>query len=292
MRLQKGDVRSSVTATTPGGPSRPAWATSKSRSPGAHDRRPAPDRGEFTPAIPPPYPRRAWSPEGLTPWLHRKGVGTGDSAEALQALLGPDAPGLSATTINRLKAAREGEYEAWSERSLAGKRYVHVWANGVYFNIRLDEGRRCIPVLTGAAADGRKGSTAVAGGYRESERIRGGLLPDCQAFGLATESPLVVGDGPSGSREAIGQVRPSARPRRCWVRKTSNALGELPEGGPAEGRGGLARRPRGRGPGVAAVILRLPGGALASRRHHQPSRVGVRHGAAAGREDEGVREPG
>src|SRR5512143_2479902 len=112
------------------------------RQPRVRDRRSADQREPFTSAILPPYLRKTKSLEGLIPWLSLKGVSTGDFAEALQALLGPDAPGLSAATATRLKAAWEAEHEAWAKRSLKGKHYVYVWADGVHFNIRLEEGRQ------------------------------------------------------------------------------------------------------------------------------------------------------
>ena len=105
-----------------------------------------------------------------------KGVSTGDFSEALKALLGPDVPGLSATTITRLKATWEGEHEAWGRRSLQGRRYAYVWADGVHFNTRLEGGRQCILVLMGATAEGKKELIAVAVGYRESEQSRKELL--------------------------------------------------------------------------------------------------------------------
>jgi putative transposase len=126
------------------------------QQPRVRDRRPAPQREPFTSALLPPYLRRTKSLEELLPWLYLKGVSTGDFREALQALLGPQAEGLSATTITRLKATWQQEYQAWAGRSLAGKRYVYVWADGVYFNIRLaepDNARQCILVLLGATAD-------------------------------------------------------------------------------------------------------------------------------------------
>src|SRR5919112_5028945 len=103
------------------------------QQPRVHDRRPAEQRENFTSAILPPYLRKTKSREGLIPWLYLKGVSTGDFSDALQALLGPDAPGLSATTVTRLKAGWEAEYDAWGRRSLEGKRYVYVWADGVHF---------------------------------------------------------------------------------------------------------------------------------------------------------------
>jgi putative transposase len=200
------------------------------KQPRAHDRRPADEREHFTSAILPPYLKRTKSLDELIPWLYLKGVSTGDFSEALAALLGPDAPGLSATTITRLKATWEGEFEAWGKRSLAGKRYVYVWADGVHFNVRLEEGRQCILVLMGATAEGRKELIAVADGYRESEQSWKEVLLDCRARGLTIEPSLAIGDGALGFWKAVGQVWPSTRSQRCWVHKTANVLDKLPKG--------------------------------------------------------------
>src|SRR5437763_4409590 len=113
------------------------------QQPRVHDRRPPGQREAFTPAVLPPYLRRTKSLDELIPWLYLKGVSTGDFSEALTAILGPDAPNLSATTITRLKAAWEADHEACSTRSLAGQHYVYVWADGAHFTIRLEEGRQC-----------------------------------------------------------------------------------------------------------------------------------------------------
>jgi transposase-like protein len=126
----------------------------------------------------------------LIPWLYLKGVSTGDFSEALQALLRSEAPGLSATTVTRLKAVSKAEHQAWAPRSLAGQHYVYVWADGVHFNIRLEEGRQCILVLMGATADGQKELIAIADGYRESEQSWKELLLDCKARGLEIEPSL------------------------------------------------------------------------------------------------------
>src|SRR5207237_7183820 len=120
------------------------------QQPRVQDRRPAEQREKFSPAILPPYLRKTKSIEELIPWLYLKGVSTGDFSEALAALLGPHAPGLSASTVTRLKAVWEDEYRAWSKRSLEDKEYMYVWADGVHFNIRLQEDRQCILVLLGA----------------------------------------------------------------------------------------------------------------------------------------------
>jgi putative transposase len=166
----------------------------------------------------------------LIPWLYLKGVSTGDFSEALVALVGPDAPGLSATTITRLKATWEDEFEVWSRRPLEGKRYVYVWADGVHFNIRLEGDRQCILVLMGATADGKKELIAVTDGYRESEQSWKELLVDCRARGLTIDPSLAVGDGALGFWKAVGQVWPSTKTQRCWVHKTSNVLDKLPKG--------------------------------------------------------------
>lgn len=200
------------------------------KQPRVHDRRPADQRERFTSAILPPYLRRTRSLDELIPWLYLKGVSTGDFSEALQALLGPDAPGLSATTVTRLKATWEGEFEAWGKRSLEGKRYVYIWADGVHFNIRLEQDRQCILVLMGATAEGKKELIAVADGYRESEQSWKELLLDSKARGLVIEPSLAIGDGALGFWKAIGRIWPSTRCQRCWVHKTSNILDKLPKG--------------------------------------------------------------
>lgn len=200
------------------------------RQPRVRDRRLAEQREAFTSAILPPYLRKTRSLEDLIPWLYLKGVSTGDFTEALKALLGPDAPGLSATTVTRLKAAWEAEYDAWGKRSLAGKHYVYVWADGVHFNIRLEEDRQCILVLMGATADGTKELIAVADGYRESEQSWKELLLGVKARGLEIDPALAVGDGALGFWKAVRQVWPGCKGQRCWVHKTANVLDKLPKG--------------------------------------------------------------
>jgi len=200
------------------------------KQPRVHDRRPAGQREKFTSAILPPYLRKTKSLEELIPWLYLKGVSTGDFSEALAALLGPDAPGLSATTVTRLKAVWQQEYQAWSQRSLEGKHYVYVWADGVHFNIRLEEDRQCILVLLGATADGRKELIALSDGYRESEQSWRALLLECKARGLTVAPSLAIGDGALGFWKALRQVFPATREQRCWVHKTANVLDKLPKG--------------------------------------------------------------
>ena len=199
------------------------------QQPRVQDRRPAEQREKFSSAILPPYLRKTKSVEELIPWLYLKGVSTGDFSEALAALLGPDAKGLSATTVTRLKGLWEQEYQDWSKRSLAGKQYVYVWADGVYFNIRLEGGRQCILVLMGATADGKKELIAVQDGQRESEQSWKELLLDVQARGLTIEPKLAIGDGALGFWKAVRQVWPETAEQRCWVHKTANVLDKLPK---------------------------------------------------------------
>ncbi len=200
------------------------------KQPRVQDRRPAGQREKFSSAILPPYLRKTRSIEELIPWLYLKGVSTGDFSEALAAILGPQAEGLSANTVTRLKAVWQQEYEAWGKRSLAGKHYVYVWADGVHFNIRLEEGRQCILVLMGATADGRKELIAISDGYRESEQSWKALPLDCQARGMAVAPALAVGDGALGFWKALRQVFPTAEEQRCWAHKTANVLDKLPKG--------------------------------------------------------------
>jgi putative transposase len=209
------------------------------QQPRVRDRRPAETREAFTSAILPPYLRKAKSLEGLIPWLYLKGVSTGDFSEALQAILGPEAPGLSAATVTRLKAAWGAEQEAWSKRSLVGKHYVYVWADGVHFNIRLEGGRQCILVLMGATADGKKELIAIADGYRESEQSWKELLVDCKARGLEVEPSLAIGDGALGFWKAMRQVWGATKEQRCWVHKTANVLDKLPKGSQPKAKGML-----------------------------------------------------
>jgi putative transposase len=198
------------------------------KQPRVHDRRSPEERERFTSAILPPYLRKTKSIEELIPWLYLKGVSTGDFSEALAALLGPEAPGLSASTVIRLKGIWEVEYQTWSQRSLEGKRYVYVWADGVHFNIRLEEDRQCILVLMGATADGKKELIAIADGFRESEQSWKALLLDCRARGLQIDPTLAIGDGALGFWKAVRQLWPNTREQRCWVHKTANVLDKLP----------------------------------------------------------------
>jgi len=199
------------------------------RQPRVRDRRPGVDVERFSSKILPPYLRKAKSVEELIPWLYLKGISTGDFQEALSALVGPDCPGLSATTVTRLKGVWEAEYEAWNKRDLSDKQYVYVWADGVHFNVRLEDDRTCILVLMGATAEGTKELIAVVDGYRESEQSWTTLLLDVKARGLSIEPKLAVGDGALGFWKALAKAFPTTREQRCTVHKTANVLDKLPK---------------------------------------------------------------
>ena len=197
--------------------------------PRVRDNRPAAAREKFTSKLLPPYLRKTRSIEELLPWLYLKGISTGDFNEALQSLLGGACPGLSASTITRLIQQWQEEYQDWSKRSLADKRYVYVWADGVYFNIRLEEDRPCILVLMGATEDGQKELLAIVDGYRESEQSWTELLLDVKARGLTVDPKLATGDGALGFWKALPKAFPKTKAQRCWFHKSGNVIDKLPK---------------------------------------------------------------
>jgi putative transposase len=218
----------------------------KVRQPRVNDRRTGQDgqRFQFSSEILPKYLRKTRSIEELIPWLYLKGISTGDFSEALVALLGPEAPGLSASTVVRLKEVWQTEYEAWSKRSLAGQRYVYFWADGVYFNVRLGgdgegQNRQCILVIVGATSDGKKELVAIQDGYRESEQSWREVMLDLKARGLSEAPKLAVGDGALGFWAALRKIFGETREQRCWVHKTANVLNDLPTGKQAKAKQAL-----------------------------------------------------
>jgi transposase-like protein len=185
---------------------------------------------KFSSAILPPYLRRLPSVEALIPALYLKGISSGEMQAALEAILGPQAKGLSATNVVRLKATWEQEYESWRKRDLSRKRYAYWWADGIHFNVRLEDERTCILVLMGALEDGRKELIAITDGYRESKLSWQELLQECKKHGLQRAPQLAVGDGGLGFWAALAEEYGSVRAQRCWVHKTANVLDKLPKG--------------------------------------------------------------
>jgi len=197
----------------------------KVRAPRVHDRRP---EQRFTSRILPPYMRRSPRLEEALPILYLRGLSTGDFSQALPVLLGPEAAGLSASTINRLLKIWQEDYREWRKRSLQDKDYVYVWADGVYFRVRLEEDRAACLVIIGVSADGSKEVIALEDGFRESRESWASLLRDLKKRGMRAPV-LAVGDGALGFWAALAQVYPETREQRCWVHKIANVLDKLPK---------------------------------------------------------------
>jgi transposase-like protein len=196
------------------------------QAPRVNDRRPD---HRFTSAILPPYMRRSPRLSEALPVLYLRGLSTGDFEEAIPALLGADAAGFSSSTITRLSRVWQDEHEGWRKRPLTGKEYVYVWADGVYFNIRLGEDKQlaCL-VLVGVLPDGSKEVIALEDGYRESTESWLSLLRDLEQRGMPAPR-VATGDGALGFWAALGQVYPGTEEQRCWVHKNANVLDKLPK---------------------------------------------------------------
>jgi len=184
---------------------------------------------KFNSMLVPPYLKRTKAMEEFLPWLYLKGISTGDFQDTLKSLLGHDSSGLSANTISRLKQVWEKEYHDWRKRNLAGKKYVYVWADGVYSNVRMDD-RLCILVIIGSDENGRKELIALSDGYRESEAAWSEILTDLRERGLSESPKLAVGDGSLGFWKALRKHWPETKQQRCWVHKTANVLEKMPKG--------------------------------------------------------------
>lgn len=182
----------------------------------------------FNSALLPPYLKRARSVEELLPWLYLKGVSTGDYQDALAALLGDQAKGLSTNTISRLKQHWIDDHRRWCQRDLSQKRYVYWWADGVYSNVRMED-RLCLLVIIGVTEHGRKELVAVEDGYRESEASWLELLLGLRERGLTISPKLAIGDGALGFWKALARCYPDTRHQRCWVHKTANILTAVPK---------------------------------------------------------------
>lgn len=198
--------------------------------PRARDREPNEKSGpiHFRSSIIPPYLRKTRSMEELIPWLYLKGISTGDFSDALAAIVGKEAPGLSAPTISRLKGIWLEDLDQWQNRDLSRKRYAYIWADGIYCNVRMDN-RQCLLVIIGATEDGKKELLALDSGLRESELSWTEVLLDLKHRGLNEAPQLAIGDGALGFWKALAKVYDTTRWQRCWVHKTANVLNKLPK---------------------------------------------------------------
>jgi len=183
----------------------------------------------FSSSILPKYLRKIPSIDNLIPALYLKGISTNDFPQALSAILGKEADGLSATTVVRLKRQWEEQYREWAKRDLSDKEYVYFWVDGIYFNIRLDDERSCILVIIATDKHGNKELLAVSDGYRESTIGWKEMLLDLKRRGLDMGPRLAVGDGAMGFWKALKEVYPQTKEQRCWVHKTANILDKLPK---------------------------------------------------------------
>jgi putative transposase len=187
----------------------------------------AAEKIRFTSSILPKWARRTRSLDALLPILYLRGISTGDFQEALSALLGKDAPNLSPAVITRLTAEWQADYEAWQKRDLAARRYVYVWADGVYLQARMEAAAECMLVLIGATPGGKKELVGFQTGVRESAQSWRELLVDVKRRGLESAPNLAVGDGGLGFWKAIEEVFPGTRHQRCWFHKTANVLNKV-----------------------------------------------------------------
>ena len=183
----------------------------------------------FRSALVPPYVRRAKSVEAVLPWLYLHGVSTGNMQEALAALLGPDAAGLSASAVARLKAYWTEEYRLWRRSKLGKDRWVYLWVDGIYSGLRAEDERLCALVVIGVNERGQKKLLAIEDGVRESKQSWREVLLALKGRGLTIPPRLAVGDGALGFWAAVREIYPDTRPQRCWVHKTANVLNYLPK---------------------------------------------------------------
>jgi transposase-like protein len=201
------------------------------RRPKVRDRAagPADEKVRFSSAILPKWARRSRSLDALLPVLYLRGISTGDFREALSAILGAEAPNLSPGVISRLTGEWQQEHDRWQRRDLSARRYVYIWADGVYLQARMEPQAECMLVILGATPEGKKELVGFQVGVRESAQSWRELLVDIKARGLAVPPEIAVGDGAMGFWKALDEVFPGTRHQRCWVHKIANVLNKFPK---------------------------------------------------------------
>jgi len=188
-----------------------------------------PEHKRFSSGVLPRFLRRTPTIEGVVATLYLKGISTNDFDSAIQAIYGDDAGSLSASTVSRLKDAWHDEYEQWRTTRLSSNQYAYIWADGVYFNARIEGDRSCLLVIVGAKFNGEKELLAMATGYRESEDSWKELLLDLRDRGMTIDPKLAIADGALGFWKALPQVFSTTKAQRCWVHKTANVLDKMPK---------------------------------------------------------------
>jgi len=274
------------------------------RRPKVRDRAAGPvdEKVRFSSAILPKWARRSRSLDALLPVLYLRGISTGDFGEALSAILGTDAPNLSPSVISRLTGEWQQDYDRWQRRDLSARRYVYIWADGVYLQARMEPQAECILVILGATPEGKKEIVGFQVGVRESAQSWRELLVDIKVRGLAVPPEVAVGDGAMGFWKALDEVFPGTRHQRCWVHKIANVLNKFPKSMQPTVKGDLREiylrreicgqiREGGHlsneGQGGVAHLLRLPSRSLGSPAHGQSDRERLRHRSASDRSNQG-----
>jgi len=264
----------------------------------------------FRSSLVPPYVRRSKSLDAALPWLYLHGISTGDMREALAALVGPEAKGLSAPVVARLKSRWSQEYQTWRRRKLGKDRWVYLWADGIYSGLRAEDERLCALVVIGVNERGKKQFLAIEDGMRESKTSWADVLRDLKRRGLIVAPKLGVGDGALGFWAALKEVFAETRQQKCWVHKTANVLNYLPRAVQPKAKAALHEiwmangvrpvhcrlrreipeggRVLGQGSRRAAGVLRVPGRALGSHPYLERHRIDLRDGAAPNRSHEGI----
>ncbi|WP_442044800.1 IS256 family transposase [Pseudogemmobacter sp. W21_MBD1_M6] len=176
----------------------------------------------------PPYVHRTKTLEAALPWLYLKGISSGEMGAALKVLLGPDAAGLSANTVSRLKRDWAKEYDGWRAADLDDEPIVYIWANGVHSGLRGGDDKLCALVIVGVTARGKKRFLAIEDGVRESTQSWREVLLSLKSRGMNAPK-LAIGDGAMGFWAAMDEVYPETRHQRCWQHKTMNVLNCLPK---------------------------------------------------------------
>lgn len=196
------------------------------------------DPVSFQSSLVPPYIRKTATVEAAIPWLYLKGISTGQMQSALEALVGPEAKGLSANVVGRLKRQWESAYKDWCQRSVDDE-WVYIWADGIYSGLRGDDGRLCALVIIGVNSRGQKHFLAIEDGVRESKQSWREVLLSLKQRGLRQPPKLAIGDGALGFWAALEEVYPETRVQRCWMHKTGNVLNYLPKSVQEKAKQGL-----------------------------------------------------
>ena len=192
----------------------------------------------FRSALVPPYVRKTKTLETALPWLYLKGVSSGEMGEALQVLVGPEATGLSASTVSRLKQVWGQEYQAWRSARLDRDRWVYVWADGVYSGLRAEQTKLCALVVIGVNERGEKHFLAIEDGVRESTQSWREVLLKLKSRGMNAPQ-LAIGDGAMGFWAALEEIYGETRQQRCWMHKTMNVLNCFPKSSQAKAKQSL-----------------------------------------------------